>query len=67
MEVLGCGLYSLMDRSADPARMYVPGDAEYVSAWTGPVVGIPVSKDSKAAFAEKAGIGKGEVRRTIRP
>ena len=36
MAVLGCGLYSRIDRSADPVSMYVPGDAEYVRACTGP-------------------------------
>ena len=26
-----------MDRSAEPERMYVPGEAEYARAWTGPL------------------------------
>lgn len=35
-EVVGSGLYSRMERSAEPVRIYVPGYAEYVKAWTGP-------------------------------
>jgi hypothetical protein len=31
------GLYRRMERSEEPARMYVPGDAEYARAWTGPM------------------------------
>jgi hypothetical protein len=34
--VEGEGLYKRIERSEEPVRMYAPGEAEYVTAWTGP-------------------------------
>jgi hypothetical protein len=42
-----------MERSPDPVKMYDPGDAEYLTAWTGPTV-TAVSKHLGTTSSEMA-------------